>query len=144
MNWLFGCLIDHEFHASQAKNVGELMRIHKYPGGAAGTHCPDEFRHGDHPGLDVHVGVKQTRCQKASARLYDLCLLPNAVAGIRTYKSYATAFDGNIGIWDDLAGLHANPAATPNHKVGRRATHCHVDQRTPQFERSCHLLLSVD
>jgi hypothetical protein len=143
MNRLLGGLIDHEFHASQAKDVGELMRIDKYPGGAAGTDCPNEFSYGDHPGLDVHVGVKQTRCEKASARLYDLCVRPNAMAGIRTHECHAATFDGYICIRHDLAGLHAYPSAIPNHEVSRRATHCHVYQRTPQFERSCHLLSLV-
>ena len=121
-------LVVHEAHARQAQNIGDLVRVDEHRGRAMRDHGAGEFGHRHHAAFDVHVAVAEARHQVAAIGRDHHRIPADAVGGIGADIGEAPVRDGDVGVVDDLAGMHVHPAALADHHVGGDAAHGGIDQ----------------
>jgi hypothetical protein len=132
-------LIVHHPYAPQTEDVGDFVRIDEHPCRPVRQDGADELGHRDHSRLDVHVPVEKAGHQIPTAGLDDLGPPADGVARVFPDVGDPASAHSNVRVVDDLARLHANPAAVTNDKVGRMTSHGDIDQAAPQLLSRSHI-----
>ena len=121
-----GSLVCHQFDAFKPKNVGNLMWVDEHAGGAMWQNRPHELGHGQHARFDMHMPVQQARHQVFPGCFNDASLFADGMCRVRADVGNPAILDRDIGLWHQLARLHAHPGAFAYHQVGRLPAHGYI------------------
>jgi hypothetical protein len=76
----------------------------------------------------MHVPIEQAGDEETVISLNDLGVFANRVIGVFANKGNMPICDGDVCMWDDFAGLDADPLPVFDDQVGGRAPHGNVDE----------------
>ena len=118
----------HHPHTGQPQHIGNLVRVVKHGGGAMRHHGAGKFGGGQHAAFDVHMAVAQTGDQIVAGGVDDFGVRPGAMKGIRANIGETPHGDRHLPLRQDLAALHVDKGAAPDHQIGFGAASCHSNQ----------------
>ena len=123
----------HLLHRSQASHVACLVRVIIDAHGTVRHNGAGVLGRPHHGALDMHVPVEKARRHIIARRVNHARVGPHAVLrsmGSDTHIGNSTSRNGDVGMFEDLAGAYIDKTAVANHKVCRLKSLGHTRKPT--------------
>ena len=123
----------HLLHRSQARHVACLVRVVIDAYGTVRHNGAGVLGRSHHGALDMHVSVEKARRYVIAHSVNHARVRPHTVLrgmGRNTHIGNSTSHNGDVGMFEDLAGAYIDKTAVANHKVGRLKSLGHTRKPT--------------
>ena len=121
-------LFRHQVNAFEAKHIADFVRVIINPDGAMGDNGLCIFNRRHHGRLNVDMTVKETRGDKLTLGIDDLCAFTDAVCGIAD-KCDTAAGNCNIGVVEDFMRADVYETRIANDRLCGLSAHCNIGKR---------------